>query len=74
MAESTNHESRSLAISSSDSRAGASGTEGEIVALRPEPGVSASLGAVPIATAIELAHGDVVRVSGDPPRELRVAD
>jgi hypothetical protein len=43
-----------------------------VVTLQVEPGTSASLGDAPIDTEIELARGDVVRVAGEGPRELRV--
>jgi hypothetical protein len=44
----------------------------DIVTLDLEPGVRAFLGDEAIETAIELARGDVVRVVGDVPHELRV--
>ncbi len=43
-----------------------------VVTLTADPGVAASLGETPIETEIELALGDVVRVDGGFPRELRV--
>jgi hypothetical protein len=46
--------------------------EEEVVTLQAEPGVSASIGGETIDTAIELARGDVVRVTGDVFLELRV--
>jgi hypothetical protein len=50
----------------------ASGAEGALVTLRPEPDVPTSLGDVPVQTAIELTPGDVVRASGEARVEVRV--
>jgi hypothetical protein len=43
-----------------------------VVTLRAEPGVAATLGDAPVETTVELARGDVVRLAGDAPCEIRV--